>query len=198
MWSNFRKRPKTSGAFSAGCWAGVERRCLIGTTETVEQRYFINSIPARAQRFATAVRGHWGVENRLHWRLDVQFNEDASRIRKGHAPAIMTTIRYLAMNRFEQEASKLRLSQKRRKAAWNDDYRANVVFSGCFIRARPGHSVVPLTTPLGVVSVTTCRRRHSSTNGPGRGITPSLNYRFGGCRSRCAAVAMPSSTAWPS
>ena len=117
-------------------WAGlrsigmVERRCLIGTTETVEQRYFINSIPAQAKRFATAVRGHWGVENRLHWRLDVLFNEDASRIRKGHAPAIMTTIRHLAMNLFEQEASKLRLSQKRRKAAWNDNYRANVVFGG--------------------------------------------------------------------
>lgn len=117
-------------------WAGlrsigmVERRCLIGTTETVEQRYFINSIPAQAKRFANAVRGHWGVENCLHWRLDVLFKEDASRIRKGHAPAIMTTMRHLAMNLFEQEASKLRLSQKRRKAAWNDDYRANVVFGG--------------------------------------------------------------------
>jgi predicted transposase YbfD/YdcC len=115
-------------------WAGlrsigmVERRCIIGTTETVEQRYFINSIPAHAERFANAVRGHWGVENRLHWRLDVVFDEDASRIRKGHAPAIMTTIRHLAMNLFEQDASKLRLSQKRRKAAWNDDYRAKVVF----------------------------------------------------------------------
>ncbi len=119
--------PRWAGLRSIGM---VERRCLVGTTETVEQRYFINSIPAQAKRFATAVRGHWGVENRLHWRLDVLFNEDASRIRKGHAPAIMTTIRHLAMNLFEQEASKLRLSQKRRKAAWNDDYRANVVFGG--------------------------------------------------------------------
>jgi len=68
------------------------------------------------------------MENRLHWRLDVLFNEDASRIRKGHAPAIMTTIRHLAINLLEQETSKLRLSQKHRKAAWNDDYRANVMF----------------------------------------------------------------------
>jgi predicted transposase YbfD/YdcC len=115
-------------------WAGlrsigmVERRCTIGTTETVERRYFINSIPAQAERFANAVRGHWGVENRLHWRLDVIFGEDACRIRKGSAPAIMTTIRHLSMNLFEQEPSKLRLSQKRRKAAWDDDYRAKVVF----------------------------------------------------------------------
>ena len=61
------------------------------------------------------------MANRLHWRLDVLFDEDASRIRKGHAPAIMTTIRHLAMNLCEQDASMLRLSQKRRKAAWNDD-----------------------------------------------------------------------------
>jgi hypothetical protein len=70
------------------------------------------------------------VENRLHWRLDVLFSEHASRIRKGQAPAVMTTIRHLAMNLFEQENSKLCLSQKRRRAARNDDYRAKVVFGG--------------------------------------------------------------------
>jgi len=74
------------------------------------------------------VRGHWGVENRLQWRLDVVLGEDASRIRTGHAPAILTSICHLCMNLFEQEPSKLRLAQKRRKAAWNDDYRAKVVF----------------------------------------------------------------------
>ena len=106
----------------------VERRCLIGETETIERRWFINSIHADAKRFAHAVRGHWGVENGLHWRLDVVFGEDASRIRKGNAPAIMTSIRHLCMNLFEQEPSSLRLSKKRRKAAWNDNYRAKVVF----------------------------------------------------------------------
>ncbi len=76
----------------------VERRCWINGIETVERRFFIASIPADARRFARAVRGHWGVENRLHWRLDVVFSEDASRIRKGNPPAIMTTIRHLCMN----------------------------------------------------------------------------------------------------
>ena len=115
-------------------WAGlrsigmVERRGIIGATETLERRYFIASIPAQAKPFANAVRGHWGVENRLHWRLEVIFGEDASRIRKGNAPAIMTTIRHLCMNLFEQEPSTPRMAQKRRKAAWNDDYRAKVVF----------------------------------------------------------------------
>ena len=117
--------PLRAGLRSIGT---VERRCTIGTTETVERRYFINSIPAQAKRFANAVRGHWGVENRLHWRLDVISGDDASRIRKGNAPAIMTTIRHLSMNLVEHEPSRLRLSQKRRKAAWNDDYRAKVVF----------------------------------------------------------------------
>jgi predicted transposase YbfD/YdcC len=106
----------------------VERECWIEDRHTVERRVFINSIPADAKRFAHAVRGHWGIENRLHWRLDVVFGEDASRIRKGNAPAILTSIRHLCMNLFEQEPSKLRLAQKRRKAAWNDDYRAKLIF----------------------------------------------------------------------
>jgi hypothetical protein len=88
----------------------------IGDTPSVERRFFLNSITADATRFASAVRGHWSVENRLHWRLDVIFSEDASRIRKGNVPAILTSIRHLCMNLFECESSSLRLSQKRRKA----------------------------------------------------------------------------------
>ena len=104
----------------------VERECWIAHRHSVERRFFINSIPADAKRFAHAVRGHWGVENRLHWRLDVVLGEDARRIRTSHAPAILASIRHLCMNLFEQEPSKLRLAQKRRKAAWNEDCRANV------------------------------------------------------------------------
>jgi predicted transposase YbfD/YdcC len=106
----------------------VERECLQGDTRTFERRYFINSIPAQAKPFAHAVRGHWGVENPLHWRLDVVLGDDASRIRKGNGPAIMTSIRHLCMNLFEQESSSMSLAKKRRKAAWNDDYRAKVIF----------------------------------------------------------------------
>jgi predicted transposase YbfD/YdcC len=105
-----------------------ERECRIADRRTVERRVFINSIPADAKRFAHAVRGPRGIDNRLYWRLDVVFDDDASRIRKGNAPAILTSIRHLCMNLFEQQPSKLRLAQKRRKAAWNDDYRAKVIF----------------------------------------------------------------------
>jgi predicted transposase YbfD/YdcC len=106
----------------------VERTTVAGERQTVEQRYFISSIRADAQRFAHGVRGHWGIENRLHWRLDAVFGDDASRIRKGNAPTIMTSIRHLCMNRFDQEPSSLSLAKKRRKAAWNDDFRAKAVF----------------------------------------------------------------------
>lgn len=107
----------------------VERECFEGDVRSIERRHFINSIPADAKQFAQAVRGHWGVENRLHWRLDVVFGDDASRIRKGNAPAIMTSIRHFCLNLFEREPSSLSLPKKRRKAAWNDDYRAKVVFT---------------------------------------------------------------------
>jgi len=55
------------------------------------------------------VRGHWGVENPLYWRLDVVLGDDANRIRKGNGPAIMTSIRHLCMNLFESDASSMSL-----------------------------------------------------------------------------------------
>lgn len=107
----------------------VERECTQGDTTTVERRFFIASIPADAKRFAKAVRGHWGIENTLHWRLDVTFSEDASRIRKGNGSAMMTSIRHLCINLFEREGSKLSLPKKQNKAAWDDTYRAKVLFA---------------------------------------------------------------------
>lgn len=110
----------------------VERECLERGITSIDRRYFINSIPADAKRFASAVRGHWGVENPLHWRLDVIFGDDASRIRKANGAAIMTSIRHLCMNLFQQESSSLSLAKKRKKAAWSDQYRAKVIFSNRF------------------------------------------------------------------
>lgn len=105
----------------------VERECREGEKVTVEQRYFINSLVADGKLFAHAVRSHWGIENRLHWRLDVIFREDDNRIRKGNAAAIMTTIRHVCMNLFQEEPSKLSMKKKMNKAAWNDSYRAKLL-----------------------------------------------------------------------
>lgn len=110
----------------------VEREYQEGGKQIKEKRYFINSIPAAAKTFAHAVRGHWGIENHLHWRMDVLLREDASRIRKGNAPAIMTSIRHLVLNLFQKETSKLSLAKKRRLAAWEGDYRTKVLFAGIF------------------------------------------------------------------
>lgn len=107
----------------------VERECTQGGNTTVERRFFIASIPADAKLFAKAVRGHWGIENTLHWRLDVTFSEDASRIRTGNGPAMMTSIRHLCINLFEREGSKLSLPKKQNKAAWDDAFRAKVLFA---------------------------------------------------------------------
>ena len=118
--------PEWNGLRSIGM---VERECWQDNKKTIEKRFFINSITADAKKFSQAVRGHWGVENPLHWRLDVVFGEDASNIRKENGPAIMTSIRHLCLNLFERESSSLSMAKKRRKAAWNDDYRAKVLFS---------------------------------------------------------------------
>lgn len=107
----------------------VERETQEGGNVSRERRYFIASLPPEAKRFAYAVRGHWGVENELHWRLDVVFREDESRIRQGNAPAIMTAIRHLCLNLFQKESSKMSIKKKRLKAAWNDDFRYKVLMA---------------------------------------------------------------------
>jgi len=94
----------------------------------------VNAILADARRFAHAVRGQWGG-NRLHWRLDVVFREDASRIRKGNAPTIMRAIRHLCMNLFERESSSLRLAQKRRQTTWDNGYRAKAILVRIYTRS---------------------------------------------------------------
>jgi predicted transposase YbfD/YdcC len=115
-------------------WAGlrsigmVERECLGAGKSSVEQRYFINSIAADAKLFAHAVRSHWGIENRLHWRLDVVMREDDSRIRKDNSPTVLAMVRHLSLNLFEKVSSKLSLKQKQFKAALSDDFREKVVF----------------------------------------------------------------------
>jgi predicted transposase YbfD/YdcC len=107
----------------------VERTFEEGAKCCIEKRYFICSIPAEAKLYAQAVREHWGIENSLHCRLDVTLKEDASRIRKGEGAAIMTTIIHLCLNLFQKESSKLSLKRKQKKAAWDDNFRANVLFA---------------------------------------------------------------------
>jgi predicted transposase YbfD/YdcC len=90
---------------------------------TVETRYFISSLPGDAKRFAAAARGHWAVENSLHWSLDIAFREDDSRVRSGHAPANLAIIRRLALSLIKQDPHrKIGIKASRKRAGWDMDY----------------------------------------------------------------------------
>ena len=91
-------------------------------------RYYILSKYLAAQRFAEAVRGHWGIENRLHWQLDVTFQEDQCRLRQGHADANFSILRRAALSLLKNErTAKLGVKNKRLSAGWNDDYLEKVL-----------------------------------------------------------------------
>lgn len=101
----------------------VETSRTVGEKYSVERRYYISSLPADAERLAEAVRGHWHIENRLHWVLDVAFREDESRIRTGHAAENMAVVRRIALNLLRQDTSvKLGVANKRLKAGWDEQY----------------------------------------------------------------------------
>lgn len=98
-----------------------------GTT-TIERRYYISTL-TDLDKFSHATRAHWGVENSLHWVLDVTFREDESRIRAGYAPENFNIIRQLSIGLLKKEASKMSLKAKRFKAALTDSFRERIIFA---------------------------------------------------------------------
>jgi predicted transposase YbfD/YdcC len=91
----FADRKEWEGLKSVGV---VEARRTVGGKESVERRYYLSSLSNDAERFAKAARGHWGIENSLHWVLDVVFGEDDSRARSGYAAENLAATRRLAVN----------------------------------------------------------------------------------------------------
>lgn len=116
----FADRTKWDGLQSVGL---VESTREINGKVSVERRYYISSLPLDIERFARAVRGHWGIENRLHWVLDVQLGEDQSRARSGYAAENLATLRRLAMNLLKSEKTKKRgIRGKQNNASWDHAY----------------------------------------------------------------------------
>lgn len=96
--------------------------------ETAAIRYYILSKYISGRRFAEAVRGHWGIENSLHWQLDVTFGEDQCRIRKGHADANFSLLRRTALSLLKHNTTKkIGVKNKRLTAGWNDAYRLELL-----------------------------------------------------------------------
>jgi predicted transposase YbfD/YdcC len=92
-----------------------------------ETRYYLSSATPSAEMFGWAVRGHWGIENRLHWVLDVVFREDLARLRSGNAPANMAIVRHTALNLLSRAKPITSFKNRRKRAGWNIDYLEAVI-----------------------------------------------------------------------
>lgn len=117
-----------------GRWKGIKAIGLaINITirngqETGEVRHYILSRYLSGKRFAEAVRGHWSIENRLHWQLDVSFGEDQCRVRKGHADANFSILRRTALSMLKNERTlKVGIKNKRLTAGWDETYLEKVL-----------------------------------------------------------------------
>ena len=118
----------------AGAWTDlrsigmVEAERRIGSKVTVETRYYLASLRGDVAPFAHAVRDHWGVENRLHWVLDLAFREDESRVRTGHGAHNLAILRHVALNLLHRErTAKVGIKAKRLLAGWDERYLLKVL-----------------------------------------------------------------------
>lgn len=110
-------------------WSGLRSLAMVRATRqmgdeiSVVTRYYIASLDGQAARLLDVTRRHWGVENDLHWSLDLAFREDESRVRTGHGAENLAVLRHMALNVLKQEKSaKVGIKTKRLKAGWDETY----------------------------------------------------------------------------
>lgn len=113
----------------ASSWEGLRSIAMLESTrlvdglETSERRYFLSSLAPDAKKLAYAARAHWGIENGLHWVLDVAFDEDRRRNSKGNSAENFAILRHIALNLLKREkTTKTGIKGKRLKAGWDENY----------------------------------------------------------------------------
>jgi predicted transposase YbfD/YdcC len=114
------------------CVAFVESERFVGESLSVEERYYLSSLPADANRLNEAVRSRWGVENSPHWVLDMTLDEDRCRVRKDNAPENFASLRRLALCLLKNEDTlQQSLKGKRLMASWDEAYLLRVLRGWC-------------------------------------------------------------------
>jgi predicted transposase YbfD/YdcC len=122
---HFRTLNKWQGLQSV---AMIRAQRLIGEKTTMETRFVISSLTVQAKLILHANRHHWGIENKLHWVLDIAFAEDLSRVRQGYAAENLAVIRHLVLNLLRQDKrSKLGIENKRLRCGWDAKYRSQML-----------------------------------------------------------------------
>ena len=130
----YRTLGDLSGVSRSPSWKAINMIGMVESTREIdgksahETRFYIGSTGTNVDTFARAVRGHWGVENPLHWSLDVSFREDESRVRDPQARENLALIRRIALSRLTHDDTKRGLRGKRLKAGWDEDYLTKLVF----------------------------------------------------------------------
>ncbi len=116
-------------------WPGLKAVVMIESTREIgekierETRLFITSLALGAEKLGPIVRSHWAVENSLHWVMDMVFRDDECRLRSHHAPANFTTIKHMALNLIRTAPGKDSMRLRRKVAAWDDDFLANLIMA---------------------------------------------------------------------
>jgi predicted transposase YbfD/YdcC len=114
-------------------WPGLKGVVIVGSTRETddkvkqETRFFVTSLVLAVILLGPVVRPRWAVENILHWVMDMIFRDDECRIRTDHAPADSTTIKYMVHNLIRKAPGKDALRPKRKVAAWDDHFLANLL-----------------------------------------------------------------------